>query len=86
LMITEAGGPAVKNGYGWLGVVFEAVSAFGTVGLSAGVTPLLTVMGKIVIVALMFVGRVGPLMLAMHLCRPEISWHVRYPEETISLG
>jgi len=66
--------------------VFEAVSAFGTVGLSTGVTPLLTDLGKVVIILLMFVGRVGPLMLAMHLCRPEISWHVRYPEESISLG
>lgn len=86
LMVTEADGPALKNDYGWLGIVFEAVSAFGTVGLSADVTPLLTEPGKAIIIALMFVGRVGPLMLAMHLCRPPISWHVRYPEESISLG
>lgn len=86
LMITEADGPAVKGGHGWLGVVFEAVSAFGTVGLSTGVTPLLTSLGKAIIIVLMFLGRVGPLMLAMHLCRPEISWHVRYPEESVSLG
>lgn len=86
LMITEADGLAVKSVHGWLGVAFEAVSAFGTVGLSADVTPFLTGPGKTVIIALMFIGRVGPLMLAMHLCRPPGPWHVRYPEETISLG
>jgi trk system potassium uptake protein TrkH len=86
LMMTEADGRAVRGAYGWLGVVFEAVSAFGTVGLSANVTPLLTGPGKMVIIALMFVGRVGPLMLAMHLCRPLTPWHVRYPEESISVG
>jgi len=86
LMVTEAGGRSVHNGHSWLAVLFEAVSAFGTVGLSADVTPLLTSPGKAIIIALMFAGRVGPLMLAMHLCRPLIPWHVRYPEETISLG
>jgi len=86
LMVTEVDGHAIRSHYGWLGVVFEAVSAFGTVGLSADVTPLLTGPGKAIIIVLMFVGRVGPLMLAMHLCRPPISWHVRYPEESISLG
>jgi len=86
LMVTEADGRAVEGSYGWLGIVFEAISAFGTVGLSAGVTPLLTGPGKAIIIVLMFVGRVGPLMLAMHLCRPPISWHVRYPEENVSLG
>jgi trk system potassium uptake protein TrkH len=86
LMITEGGSLAVHARHGWLGVVFEAVSAFGTVGLSADVTPLLTSSGKAIIIALMFLGRVGPLMLAMHLCRPVVPWHVRYPEESISLG
>lgn len=86
LMITEGGSLAVHARHGWLGVVFEAVSAFGTVGLSADVTPLLTSPGKAIIIALMFLGRVGPLMLAMHLCRPLVPWHVRYPEESISLG
>jgi trk system potassium uptake protein TrkH len=86
LMITEVAGRATQAAHGWLGIMFEAVSAFGTVGLSADVTPFLTGPGKVVIIALMFVGRVGPLMLAIHLCRPPISWHVRHPEESISLG
>jgi trk system potassium uptake protein TrkH len=86
LMITENGALAAETGHGWLGIVFEAFSAFGTVGLSTGVTPLLTWSGKLIIIALMFAGRVGPLMLAIHLCRPLWGWHVRYPEEAVSLG
>lgn len=86
LMITEYNHPASQTPNGWLAVVFEAVSAFGTVGLSAGVTPLLTAWGKVIIVLVMFLGRVGPLMLAVHLCRPVSPWHVRYPEESVSVG
>jgi trk system potassium uptake protein len=66
--------------------VFEAVSAFGTVGLSTGVTPLLTPAGKLVIVALMFVGRVGPLVLAVYLARPANPPRVRHPREELALG
>lgn len=86
LMLTENGQPAATTSHHWLAVAFEAVSAFGTVGLSTGITPLLTPLGKILIVLLMFTGRVGPLMLAMHLCRPQAAWHVRHPEESVSLG
>ncbi len=48
-------------------VLFEAVSALGTVGLSRGLTPDLTSLGEIVVIGLMFAGRVGPLTLAMAL-------------------
>lgn len=86
LMLTESHGPAVAASDGWLGLAFEAVSAFGTVGLSTGVTGALTASGKLVIMALMFVGRVGPLVLAVYLARPVHPWHIRYPEEEVSLG
>ncbi len=46
-------------------VVFEAVSALGTVGLSTGLTGTLTVMGKLIVILLMFLGRVGPLSFGM---------------------
>lgn len=49
----------------YLKLVFEAASALGTVGLSMGVTGALTVAGKLVIIVLMFLGRVGPLTLGM---------------------
>jgi len=86
LMITERGVASSQTSQNWLGVIFEAVSAFGTVGLSTGVTPLLTAMGKVVIILLMFVGRVAPLILSIYLARPARPWHVRVPSEEVSLG
>jgi trk system potassium uptake protein TrkH len=86
LMLTEHDQPGSQTAHGWLGVVFEAVSAFGTVGLSTGVTPLLTSTGKGIIIALMFVGRIGPLMLAVFLTRPPTPRAVRPPVEEVALG
>jgi trk system potassium uptake protein TrkH len=86
LMFTEQRSAASQTPQQWLGVVFEAVSAFGTVGLSTGVTPLLTSLGKWVIIALMFTGRVAPLVLSIYLARPSYPWHVRQPREDLSLG
>lgn len=86
LMLTENQQPSSQLAHGWLGIVFEAVSAFGTVGLSTGVTPLLTGPGKVIIIALMFVGRIGPLMLAVFLTRPPTPRAVRPPVEEVALG
>lgn len=86
LMFFEDGQPSAKTPANWLGIVFEAVSAFGTVGLSTGVTPLLTGPGKLVIVALMFIGRTVPLVLAVFLARPASTLRVKRPREEISLG
>lgn len=86
LMNLEAQQPASETDKHWLAVIFEATSAFCTVGLSAGVTPLLTTPGKLVIIALMFVGRLGPLCLAMHLSQPAKSARVSYPREDLSVG
>jgi len=52
-------------------ITFEAASAIGTVGLSMGLTPELSFAGKIVVILLMFAGRVGPLTLGLALLRPE---------------
>jgi trk system potassium uptake protein TrkH len=86
LMVFEDGHAAAASRHGWLALVFEAVSAFGTVGLSTGVTPLLTPGGKLVIIVLMFVGRVGPLVLAVWLSRPANPLLVRHPREELALG
>lgn len=86
LMQTELGHPAAQGSHGWLAVVFEAVSAFGTVGLSAGITADLTNAGKGIIIALMFLGRLGPLCLAMHLMQPAVPGRVSYPEEDVTVG
>ncbi|HJC63910.1 MAG TPA: H(+)-transporting ATPase [Candidatus Blautia merdavium] len=66
-------------------ILFEAVSAFGTVGLSAGVTPNLCAASKFVIVLTMFVGRLGAFTLfSMWVDRPAPTAH--YVEESISIG
>jgi trk system potassium uptake protein TrkH len=86
LMLFEDGHPASQTHQRWMAVLFEAVSAFGTVGLSTGVTPLLTAAGKGVIIALMFTGRIAPLMLAVYLARPANPLLVRQPREELALG
>ncbi len=67
-------------------VIFEAFSAFGTVGLSAGLTPDLTGIGKILISVLIFMGRIGPLTLALILGREIAERKIRFPEERIVIG
>ena len=85
-MWTEHGQASSQTSQHWLGLVFEATSAFGTVGLSTGVTPLLTPPGKVIILLLMFIGRVAPLTLSIYLARPPRPWHLRVPSEDVGLG
>lgn len=66
-------------------ILFEVVSAFGTVGLSMGLTSDLSSIGKEAIIVLMFIGRIGPLTLAFSLSRPKKS-NIRYPSEDIFTG
>lgn len=70
-----------------LALVFEAFSAIATVGISTGITPLLSVVGKIVIMLLMFIGRLGPLSLytAFHK-EQKLRNHVQYPDANIIIG
>jgi trk system potassium uptake protein len=69
----------------FLSLVFEVVSAFGTVGLSMGITGSLSVIGKWIIIVVMFVGKLGPLTLAFSLSRPDKE-KIRYPKEDILTG
>jgi trk system potassium uptake protein TrkH len=67
--------------------MFEAVSAFNTVGLSVGVTPTLSSPGRLAIIVLMFVGRVGPLSVAAALARPtRVLSQFRYAYEDVMVG
>ena len=67
--------------------MFEAVSAFNTVGLSMNLTPELSYCGRLVTIVLMFVGRVGPLMLASALViRQGHRGHFRYAYEDVAIG
>ena len=67
-------------------LLFEVVSAFGTVGLSMGITPELTLMSKLTVIATMFVGRIGPLTLLIALSKKESRGVFKYPEEQIMIG
>ncbi len=69
----------------FLMIVFEAFSAFGTVGLSMGLTGDLSPIGKEIIIVLMFIGRVGPLTLAFSLARTQKS-NIRYPDGEVFTG
>jgi len=66
--------------------LFEVISAFGTVGLTMGVTPHVETGGKLILIVLMFIGRVGLLTLAMALIRPKIRGEVVYLEESVAVG
>ncbi|WP_414932690.1 TrkH family potassium uptake protein [Vibrio europaeus] len=66
-------------------VVFEAVSALGTVGLSRGLTGQLSPVGESVIIGMMFIGRLGPLTLAYFLAMPR-QRKVRYAETKLAIG
>jgi trk system potassium uptake protein TrkH len=67
-------------------ILFEIVSAFGTVGLSIGITPMLSPIGKIVIIIIMFAGRVGPLSLLIALSLRQRSAIIEFPKENVSIG
>jgi len=69
-----------------LELAFEVVSAFSTTGLSTGVTPELSTAGKLLITFTMFVGRIGPLTLALALARAAQARAVELPEERVMIG
>lgn len=84
LTLTE---PAPDGKWQFLDWMFEAVSAFNTVGLSTGVTPVLSAAGKLVAVTLMFLGRVGPLTFFAALARtPAAPERFRYAYEEVVVG
>lgn len=69
-----------------ISLAFEAFSAYSTVGLSLNITPTLSVAGKIVIVFVMFIGRVSMFSLLIALMKPEKYFNYRYPKEEILIN
>jgi len=90
LQITEGIDDPLRYGgsnQNFLILVFEAVSAIGTVGLSMGATPTLSSNGKLIMIILMYVGRVGPLTLAFALQRISAkTTKFEHPEEDVFIG
>ncbi|MBN2029676.1 hypothetical protein JW824_05470 [bacterium] len=70
----------------YLSLLFETISAFGTVGLSTGITPELTVQGKLLITLLMYIGRIGPLTMGLALTKEIMKEKIEYPETRILIG
>jgi trk system potassium uptake protein TrkH len=87
LMATETyGQPPGESRDQFLSILFETISAFGTVGLSVGQTSLLSDPGRLIISLVMFLGRTGPLTLALAIGMKRKREHYRYAEENIMIG
>ncbi len=82
LAITESD---ASSKYGFEQILFEATSAFCTVGLSSGASGELTLPGKLIIIVCMFVGRIGPLTLVLAI-GARSARRFEYPEESIMIG
>ena len=70
----------------FLPLLFEAVSALGTVGLSTGITPEMSTFGRWLLILCMFAGRIGPLALVLILAAREHPNRYRLPEESVRIG
>jgi trk system potassium uptake protein TrkH len=87
LLIAGGGNlPPIESRHYFVEYLFDTVSAFGTVGLSMGVTPKLNDLQKYALILMMFAGRVGPLTLAFSLSRSIGGKGLRYAEEGVMVG
>ncbi|MBN2259530.1 MAG: Trk family potassium uptake protein [Clostridiales bacterium] len=77
----------IESDKAFIDIIFETISAFGTVGLSTGITGNLSMIGKIIISMTMFAGRVGPITVIVAIAhRNKKKALIRYPEGKISVG
>lgn len=85
LTMTEKG---IGTQYEFIDILYEVASALGTVGLSTGITPSLSFIGKIVIILCMFIGRLGPITIVLALSFTKLNKKnvIHYPEEKIIVG
>ncbi len=86
LIVGGKGLPPLESRHLFVEYLFEVVSAFGTVGLSMGITPKLNDLQKCAIILIMFAGRVGPLTLAYSLSRSGRKRSLAYAEEGVMVG
>ena len=85
-MVSELGGISHTQTKGrFLELFFETISAFGTVGLSTGITDSLTPFGRITLSALMFIGRLGPMVIGLAVSRERVN-RFQFAEENIMIG
>lgn len=67
-------------------ILYEVLSAFGTVGLTQGITPSLTAVSKVTLTLIMYMGRVGPLTVMLALAGKQNKANVKYPEGKLLIG
>lgn len=75
-----------EPGIDFIRLLFEVVSGFATVGLSTGITADLSIMGKLVLIVTMYIGRVGVLLLMGAIFGDPAPSAIRYPEENLFVG
>ncbi|MEW5856920.1 MAG: TrkH family potassium uptake protein [Cyanobacteriota bacterium] len=73
-------------GLDFIQALFEVVSGFATVGLSTGITASISILGKLVLIAIMYIGRVGVLLLMSAILGDPTPSVIRYPEENLLVG
>jgi len=86
LIIISTIGILVFERYSLKEVLFEVISAFGTVGLSTGITPALSTPSKIILILTMYIGRIGISTLSVAIAIRGIVNKITHPEETITIG
>ena len=77
---------SVEVGFDFQDLFFESVSAFGTVGLSSGITPDLSSWGRVILIFTMFIGRIGPLTLGLAMAQGTEVDMYRYAQERVTIG
>lgn len=75
-----------EPGESFVSLLYEATSAFGTVGLTTGVTQRLSGIGKFIIIVMMYLGRVGPLTVTLALISKQRKSKYKYPEGKVLIG
>jgi trk system potassium uptake protein TrkH len=86
MLIEQSGRSHREQQDSFLDILFEVVSALGTVGLSTGITATLSPAGKIVIMLLMFLGRLGPVSVMVAMSRTRRPPKVEYAHEEPLFG
>lgn len=77
---------SITEGFKYVSLIFEAFSASCTVGLTTGITPGLSVAGRLIITVGMFVGRLGPLVLILSLTQRQQPTEYRFPQDIVRIG
>ena len=77
---------SISESFTLMEIIFEVCSAFGTTGLSMGITPDLSIFGKLLIITLMFIGRVGILTFIILISTKGNQENYRFPKERVIIG